>query len=931
MIVSIESPESLIGGLMDKYIIEKLLEGNTWLFVGSGVSNEMGYPSHSELVQKARDHFQSNLDVQVIDKHISRKDYPSALQTIQDSVSRDALRLFLKSIFSPKKESRLYPIIARWPIPVYLTTNYDDEISKHLSSINTFYKEYSNSVDHIKSLNPGSSKVIYKLHGSLEANQGLILSLEDYQNVLTGPEWTSWRNKLEAIFTAQNILVIGHSLSDPNVKMLLDFSKSANSIDRPLYWIAPESNSIDSKKMLFDYNVQLISYPNADGRHRNLINKLETIDRFLYSRASVGTSVDAKRILKTGVDDKSRQGFFIFNALYEDVSIEKNGPEALYTALKASLDKFAHGKKYSFSQVWEISNVSSDLGIEEHILQTAQSMAIEEKILVENADGTFSLGDNANQIIHAFEVQYNSQKQAFYDSLRNRLEKASPDFPFDKITKIIEHIDHSLASFFREEGLYLAKTIYLPQNNQPPLPFGLIDFLSEAANQCSSQLERHLFLSTTTEMFTNANPAEKSFLGRVAQGYFSLHALGLSGEVISSRLRHVRNTVWLIDSNFQIPLLAQYAEAHDIYEATFIRCKKNNIHLFTTRNLFAETYNHFKFAQETALRYRADITMIGLGAIGKPPFFTKPNQFLEGFIRWIEKSGSDDWETYCNVIFGEKNPDENDLIRKLADYGIRVLDFSAWPGFAIQDRSAAEEIKQKIIDEGCKYLESTEYAERYSEIEKKARPESEAVLIVNNERKEKYNILDIKTKHEAWFISQTKVLNKLNLRIGFEAITWPPEAFLRLISTLLIEQDPITSQASFDMLLLAYVNVGYSLITEDTLKNVLQISLSDRMLDSENLDQRYISSLKKDFVESIEHDNGRSVESKMLAYTVNQEKTIEDLTEKVESLNSKVSQQYSTIKEQQKVIDQYQHIQIEIDRRRTEAARKKRKRKSKRK
>jgi len=74
---------------------------------------------------------------------------------------------------NPRVPVIFYKLIARWPVPVYLTTNYDDEIQAHLAELGETYLPYSNSEDHMAYLLPDLSGALFNLHGDLRSEKGL--------------------------------------------------------------------------------------------------------------------------------------------------------------------------------------------------------------------------------------------------------------------------------------------------------------------------------------------------------------------------------------------------------------------------------------------------------------------------------------------------------------------------------------------------------------------------------------------------------------------------------------------------------------------------------------------------------------------------------------------------------------------------------------
>ena len=160
---------------MDSHLIEYLLSGKAWLLVGSGPSIEMGYPSWRELAYSTIPVIKAEIpgsDITPVTKAFKSGDYPGVFQEAVNRLGIVRVLELLRSINvsrKPEGEANIYKIIAKWPIPVYLTTNYDDELQRSLSAYSLPYVTYDNREDHMGLLTPERSNAIVKLHGDLRS------------------------------------------------------------------------------------------------------------------------------------------------------------------------------------------------------------------------------------------------------------------------------------------------------------------------------------------------------------------------------------------------------------------------------------------------------------------------------------------------------------------------------------------------------------------------------------------------------------------------------------------------------------------------------------------------------------------------------------------------------------------------------------------
>jgi hypothetical protein len=370
----------------------------------------------------------------------------------------------------------------------------------------------------------------------------------------------------------------------------------------------------------------------------------------------------------------------------------------------------------------------------------------------------------------------------------------------------------------REAGLSLATTLMAnaESHSSSPVPPSIITFVNHAAIRYEDLLRRQAFSTITIDIFAQPEDADREYIGRVSQGFFSFHALGLFGEAASERLTIAKQTVWLIDSSLQIPALAYAAPTSAVFRDTFARLNAMGIRLFTTESLFDETREHYWFAERVIQENGARSPQIIAAALGQPPY-RKANVFLEGFVRWQAAGNPADWDAYTYVAFGHSNPSKDHLRQALTNIGVEIIPLENWPGYETEDRGESAELTVSIVQSWEKILKSEASADLDSiaDFYDKAEPEAEALLIVQKERQGKYHVISaLNQPSHAWFVSQTSMLN---IVIRGPRITWQPEAFLRFASTLAPNTDAETASRAFDVLLLAFTEAGVSLLDQKTL------------------------------------------------------------------------------------------------------------------
>jgi formylglycine-generating enzyme required for sulfatase activity len=192
-------------------LIEQALSGNVVLFLGAGISIPNGDvlrpPTGRELAE------QLAKQVGYIEEDIS---LPKIAQFYELERGRNSLIQYLIKRIG---DARLQPlqthkIIARLPIKILITTNYDRLLEQELDYLRRPYiKVVGNS--EIAFLDE-SKLLLVKWHGSIEQPESIIITEDDYLNFFRGLPSVSI--VLKSYFATKTLLFIGYSLTDQNFR-----------------------------------------------------------------------------------------------------------------------------------------------------------------------------------------------------------------------------------------------------------------------------------------------------------------------------------------------------------------------------------------------------------------------------------------------------------------------------------------------------------------------------------------------------------------------------------------------------------------------------------------------------------------------------------------------------------------------------------------
>ena len=82
-----------------------------------------------------------------------------------------------------------------------------------------------------------------------------------------------------------DILVLGHSLSDPDIDQILKLAKNNANPSHPIYFVSSNFTKAEETELFEQYNIVLIRYDVINGNHSQLLQRLRTVDRFIVPRS----------------------------------------------------------------------------------------------------------------------------------------------------------------------------------------------------------------------------------------------------------------------------------------------------------------------------------------------------------------------------------------------------------------------------------------------------------------------------------------------------------------------------------------------------------------------------------------------------------------------------------------------------------------------
>lgn len=256
------------------HLIEQIRKSSALLFVGSGLSIPVGYPSWKNLISTIFKKIESTISIRDENnrKWLSENFFsnPDWVAEVISSASHDEYYNALRNIFlesNQKDVSLNHILISLLQFKGYLTTNYDTLIEDYLSifcASNPDVYDYVEVLDNYAKFK-NSSRYVLKLHGCVRKRaENIILTSTDYYRLLHDQRYI---RLLAAIFSESIILCIGFSLRDRDFKFFLE--ERYHLYGRrcpPLYAIIPEKETCPLEISLLQskYNVHILPISSHD-------------------------------------------------------------------------------------------------------------------------------------------------------------------------------------------------------------------------------------------------------------------------------------------------------------------------------------------------------------------------------------------------------------------------------------------------------------------------------------------------------------------------------------------------------------------------------------------------------------------------------------------------------------------------------------------
>ena len=781
-------------------LLRYVLRGDAVLFIGAGASAEMGYPSWCEQVKLAAELLARDsveFDRKEFDALLADNKYPEAfymLETAKGSC-RSKLIAILKRVTkptSPDKDS-IYSAVTKWPFSCYVTTNYDNEIERHLKvkRPNSHFICLGNGKEDMALLGKDSENMIFKLHGSLNDDDNSVITSMDYAKFRNGGNRAYYMEALERLFRTRNVVMMGYSLGDRDVQDILEKIKLNHSPLKPVFMIVPDPKESEIRRYDEQFNVKIIPYENSDGKHGFLSRILSLYGQFITSKpvsfASVPNADEALSLHILRRLNKARHNIDIENYLLLNIS-DSSGDFMPMSSLK----KPGVVGSMNFS---DPLNHLKDIGL----------IDIDGEKVRRTVAGDKRIDDSLSE--------YRGWKKKAFDDFIIGFGIALPTKDEANIRLLSEGV---IETIFSRHGMAMAQVVFNGEEMPGDDMVGIFQIVAKAATNITKSDCKIMFLESVKRFLTQPTIPQRKYMSGLAQGFFTYYLICKAPELVRATKELLSQDCWFIDSNVLQPLSAIGCPDYEISVNLFEALKRAHVVLYTTPNVIKEVKEHLVWARENAPSpqefIQVECTTANLFGY---------NFFRHGFVREVVEGKICNFGEYEQLLRVANGDNLDELLNR---YGIKLV--SANPVTQADElANATREIQ------GIRTTRKT-----LSNNALQVPTEAELYVLMKKMRKE---CRALKARREIYFLSTSSIFDSTKEKFR----RWSRAGLYRYVHLLPENED--NDKTLMECLHSEMFNIGFSIIDETKYNKYFSANINYAKMKYEE----EMALLKTDFVD----------------------------------------------------------------------------------
>ena len=730
---------------MDR-VLEYLNTGETLAFVGAGVSRELGIPTWAELAEALVSRLPAHLGKrrEEAQRLLDKKRYPELCEWIAANVNEDFLYSNCREMLKDTGATgRICEFIAKFPFKSVFTTNFDDSLQRHFQAEGKAVSVFLNTQEDLETVDIDASPCIVKLHSDLDHRDTLVLTESQYSRVKAKGAFEYLRQFVRSYFATKRFLIVGYSLSDPDIKLLLE--QVAQNLRRktPIYAIIADAQPEERAMLKTLYNVEVISYRNRSGIHRELVSLFEALSAFVAE--------GPPRRADLPLDLKRAQSLYLWSRF----SLSGDSRTAHIDSLKSVILFEVDQVPQSLGELQK--SVGVYVGLTGPVLADAVREAVadlQRSGCVESDDGALRLTPKSTDLVTTASKQHGRLRENFIEQTRLDLESRWPGTSPAEREKAIDLALNVLVEVFDERGVEIVNSVFGGAEPRGRRSASLFSTLARAGREMGTDDLCYRFVSYMADLITSPEDAQRAYLEHLAIAFFSLNALAMDPEGHRFRKEYLSGRRLIVDSNILIPLLPLSGTFQSDVANLLALARENGMPLITTEGFILEVLRHGKWAAGLVDTYGPTSFQVLQAARGEG---YKRNAFLDGFIRYSVDEKTRTFDSYLHECIGGMEFTRENIIEHLeGHFGISLFQFGTLASkrqavFLDRDETARfirQQAEEHLIDKG----------------DSRVRAEAEAYTIVSNWDAMNGEALASGAGEDAWdvgVLSQGGFLNRI--------------------------------------------------------------------------------------------------------------------------------------------------------------------------
>lgn len=293
-------PDALVGHIAQQ---------NSIVFVGAGLSAGLGLPGWPLLIRQMIDWCEAHgislpnkADIEILLN--DKKDLLAAASALRSKMGDDKYREFLKGVFlrPDLKPTEVHDLLAGLPFVAAVTTNYDHLVEEGYRKVHPDEPvSVFTHTDHEQLGTALNAKryFVLKAHGTVERPETMVLDSKDYRKLIFKSE--SYRTFLRSLFLHRTTLILGFSMTDPELLFLLaELKEIFEGHVTTHYALMDVTNTTPTEQEQFEeqYGVKIIPYTPSAPHHPEVKELLIELSEKVMQNAIWYQMEEAKKALK---------------------------------------------------------------------------------------------------------------------------------------------------------------------------------------------------------------------------------------------------------------------------------------------------------------------------------------------------------------------------------------------------------------------------------------------------------------------------------------------------------------------------------------------------------------------------------------------------------------------------------------------------------